>query len=93
MIGDIGADVAAARAAGMPSILVPTDVTRPEEIEAAPRVAPTLLAAVESLLAPAPSRPETAPTPPACRPDIPLVLMGARRLPAFSPWSGAEAAR
>lgn len=32
MIGDIGSDVEAARAAGVPAILVPTDATRPEEI-------------------------------------------------------------
>ena len=38
MVGDIGADVEAAAAAG-PGVLVPTAVTRPAEIEAAPGVA------------------------------------------------------
>ena len=46
MIGDIGADVEAAHAAGALSVLVPTDVTRSEEIEAAPLVADSLEAAV-----------------------------------------------
>jgi D-glycero-D-manno-heptose 1,7-bisphosphate phosphatase len=50
MIGDIGADVEAARAAGMRSVLVPTDVTRPEEIAAANETAPTFMAAVARLL-------------------------------------------
>ncbi|EXG81720.1 D-glycero-alpha-D-manno-heptose-1,7-bisphosphate 7-phosphatase [Cryptosporangium arvum] len=50
VIGDIGADVGAAAAAGATGVLVPTAVTRPEEIAAAPRVAPDLLAAVHSLL-------------------------------------------
>ncbi len=51
MVGDIGADVEAARAAGARAILVPTPVTRPEEVAAAPEVAADLLAAVELLLA------------------------------------------
>ncbi|MFD1214855.1 D-glycero-alpha-D-manno-heptose-1,7-bisphosphate 7-phosphatase, partial [Arthrobacter sp. GCM10027362] len=38
-IGDIGADVQAALAAGAATVLVPTPVTRPEEIAAAPAVA------------------------------------------------------
>jgi histidinol-phosphate phosphatase family protein len=50
VIGDIGADVVAARAAGARPVLVPTEATRRDEIEAAPEVAPTLLAAVERLL-------------------------------------------
>ncbi|WP_245631596.1 D-glycero-alpha-D-manno-heptose-1,7-bisphosphate 7-phosphatase [Curtobacterium ammoniigenes] len=50
MIGDIGADVAAARAAGAASILVPTDVTRVEEVEAAEIVADTLVDAVALVL-------------------------------------------
>jgi HAD superfamily hydrolase (TIGR01662 family) len=49
VIGDIGADVEAATAAGAQSILVPTPVTRTEEIVAASQVAPTLLSAVNSL--------------------------------------------
>lgn len=49
MIGDIEADVAAAQAAGAGSILVPTPRTQANEVEAAPRVAPDLLTAVQSL--------------------------------------------
>jgi len=50
VIGDIGADVGAARAAGARSVLVPTEVTLPEEVAAAPVVRPDLLAAVKYLL-------------------------------------------
>ncbi len=50
VIGDIGSDVEAARAAGARGILVPTERTRREEIEAAPEVASNLGAAVELLL-------------------------------------------
>lgn len=50
VVGDIGADVEAARAAGARAILVPTPVTRPEEVAAAPEVAETLEAAVDLLL-------------------------------------------
>ena len=50
VVGDIGTDLEAARAAGARGILVPTAVTRPEEIAAAPEVAPDLEAAVERLL-------------------------------------------
>jgi D-glycero-D-manno-heptose 1,7-bisphosphate phosphatase len=50
VIGDIGADVQAARAAGARAVLVPTPVTRPEEIAAAPEVATDLDAAVTLLL-------------------------------------------
>jgi D-glycero-D-manno-heptose 1,7-bisphosphate phosphatase len=53
VIGDIGADVDAAAAAGARGVLVPTERTRPEEVAAAPEVAPDLLAAVELLLGPA----------------------------------------
>jgi histidinol-phosphate phosphatase family protein len=52
VIGDIGSDVEAARAAGARAVLVPTRVTRPEEVATAPVVAPDLLAAVELLLGP-----------------------------------------
>ena len=52
VIGDIGADVEAARAAGARAVLVPTARTRDEEVAAAPAVAPDLLAAVELLLGP-----------------------------------------
>ncbi|MFI7481866.1 HAD-IIIA family hydrolase [Kocuria sp. M1R5S2] len=51
LIGDIGADVEAAQAAGARSVLVATPVTRPEEVAAAPAVAATLLGAVRSVLA------------------------------------------
>jgi histidinol-phosphate phosphatase family protein len=50
VVGDIGADVEAARAAGARGILVPTPGTRPEEVAAAPEVAPSLDAAVTLLL-------------------------------------------
>jgi D-glycero-D-manno-heptose 1,7-bisphosphate phosphatase len=53
MIGDIGADVDAARAAGATAVLVPTGVTRAEEVRRAPVVKPDLVAAVEYLLDPA----------------------------------------
>ncbi|MER7520306.1 HAD family hydrolase [Streptomyces sp. NPDC126499] len=51
VIGDIGSDMAAARAAGARGVLVPTPVTRSEEIAAAPRTAPDLLTAVRLALA------------------------------------------
>ncbi|MGH8904499.1 MAG: HAD hydrolase-like protein, partial [Egibacteraceae bacterium] len=50
MIGDIGSDVEAARAAGAQAVLVPTPVTRPEEIAAAPLVARDLERAVDLVL-------------------------------------------
>src|SRR4029079_1516883 len=49
-VGDIGSDVGAARAAGAPGVLVPTAVTRPAEIRAAPVVRRTLVDAVDHLL-------------------------------------------
>jgi histidinol-phosphate phosphatase family protein len=59
VIGDIGRDVEAARAAGARGILVPTEVTLPEEVAAAPEVAPDLAAAVALALgSPAPGRTE-----------------------------------
>jgi histidinol-phosphate phosphatase family protein len=57
VIGDVGADVEAARAVGARAVLVPTPVTRGEEVAAAPEVAADLLAAVELLLGPAGGRP------------------------------------
>ncbi|MEX5294699.1 HAD-IIIA family hydrolase [Kocuria sp. CPCC 205268] len=66
LIGDIGADVEAAQAAGARSVLVPTPVTRPEEVAAAPSVAGTLAEAVAAVLAPghaAEDRPEARPAP------------------------------
>jgi HAD superfamily hydrolase (TIGR01662 family) len=50
VIGDIGSDVAAARAAGARAVLVPTQATLPEEIASAPDVAPDLFTAVTRLL-------------------------------------------
>ena len=52
VLGDIGADVEAALAAGARPVLVPTPATRAEEVATAPEVAPDLLAAVDLLLAP-----------------------------------------
>ena len=57
VIGDIGADVEAARAAGARGVLVPTAVTRDEEVAAAPEVAADLLSAVELVLGPSEGRP------------------------------------
>lgn len=51
VIGDIGADVGAAHAAGATAVLVPTPVTRQEEVWAAQAVAPDLQAAVRMALA------------------------------------------
>jgi histidinol-phosphate phosphatase family protein len=51
VIGDIGADVAAAHAAGARAVLVPTAATRPEEVAAAPAVAGDLVAAVRLAVA------------------------------------------
>jgi HAD superfamily hydrolase (TIGR01662 family) len=50
VVGDIGADVEAALAAGARPVLVPNRATRAEEVAAAPEVAPDLLAAVELVL-------------------------------------------
>jgi D-glycero-D-manno-heptose 1,7-bisphosphate phosphatase len=50
VVGDIGADIEAATAAGATAVLVPTPVTRPEEVTAAPTVRPDLLSAVHHLL-------------------------------------------
>lgn len=50
LIGDIGADVQAAHAAGAVGLLVPTDATRALEIAAAAGVFPDLGAAVEAVL-------------------------------------------
>jgi histidinol-phosphate phosphatase family protein len=50
VIGDIGADVEAATAAGARSVLVPTPQTRAKEVADAPQTAPTLLDAVERVL-------------------------------------------
>nr|WP_251022395.1 HAD family hydrolase [Streptomyces sp. ISL-10] len=50
VIGDIGSDVAAARAAGARGVLVPTSATRPEEVAAADETAADLLQAVRLVL-------------------------------------------
>jgi histidinol-phosphate phosphatase family protein len=50
LIGDIGADIEAAQAAGARSVLVPTSVTRPEEVADAPATAPDLATAVDLVL-------------------------------------------
>ncbi len=50
VIGDIGSDMAAARAAGAPSVLVPTPQTSAVDVAAAPLVAPDLLSAVRAVL-------------------------------------------
>lgn len=51
LIGDIGADVGAAEAAGAVGVLVPTPVTRAEEVDSARFVAADLAAAVGLLAA------------------------------------------
>lgn len=48
-IGDIGADIRAAEAAGATGVLVPTPVTRQEEVDAAVLVAPDLVSAIDLL--------------------------------------------
>ena len=50
VIGDIGADVEAALAAGARPVLVPTAVTLPQEVDDAPEVCADLLEAVDLLL-------------------------------------------
>ncbi|MEU4780967.1 HAD-IIIA family hydrolase [Micromonospora sp. NPDC023633] len=50
LVGDIGRDMNAASAAGASGILVPTPVTRPQEVAAAPQLAPDLPAAVAEIL-------------------------------------------
>ncbi|HEX5741849.1 MAG TPA: HAD-IIIA family hydrolase, partial [Pilimelia sp.] len=50
VVGDIGRDMAAATAAGAAGVLVPTPVTRPAEVAAAPAVAGDLDQAVDLIL-------------------------------------------
>lgn len=50
VIGDIAADIQAAHQAGARAVLVPTDVTRPDEVRLAPLVAADLRAAVALVL-------------------------------------------
>ncbi|MEG8275155.1 HAD-IIIA family hydrolase [Streptomyces sp. AHA2] len=52
VVGDIGADVRAARAAGARGVLVPTPVTLAEEVEQAAHTAPDLPTAVRLVLDP-----------------------------------------
>jgi beta-phosphoglucomutase-like phosphatase (HAD superfamily) len=54
VIGDIGADVEAARRAGALGILVPNAQTRPEEVTAAQHVAADLSTAVRAVLSGSP---------------------------------------
>ena len=51
VIGDTGADVGAARAAGAQAVLVPNPVTRSEEVAAAPVVTSSFSEAVRLVLA------------------------------------------
>ena len=51
LVGDIGTDVEAGLAAGARAVLVPTAVTRQDEVAVAPEVAPDLGAAVDLVLA------------------------------------------
>ena len=51
VIGDIGADMGAAAAAGARGVLVPTDITLDDEVRAAPAVARDLAEAVDILWA------------------------------------------
>jgi HAD superfamily hydrolase (TIGR01662 family) len=51
VVGDIGADVDAAAAAGAVGILVPTPVTRKSEVAAATHAVENLAAAVDDVLA------------------------------------------
>jgi len=57
VVGDIGADVGAAAAAGGRGILVPTARTRQDEVERAPQVARDLLEAVDLALGTPPAAP------------------------------------
>lgn len=50
VVGDIGSDMVAAGAAGASGILVPTPVTRPEEVAAAPAAVGDLRGAVDLIL-------------------------------------------
>ncbi|HEX5198771.1 MAG TPA: HAD-IIIA family hydrolase [Actinoplanes sp.] len=50
VVGDIGRDMGAALAAGASGILVPTPVTLPAEVAAAPAVEPTLAGAADRIL-------------------------------------------
>ncbi|GAA2493715.1 D-glycero-alpha-D-manno-heptose-1,7-bisphosphate 7-phosphatase [Streptomyces gobitricini] len=61
VIGDIGSDMDAARAAGARGVLVPTARTLPEEVASAPHVCEDLLSAVRHVLRDDPRRPRATP--------------------------------
>jgi D-glycero-D-manno-heptose 1,7-bisphosphate phosphatase len=69
VVGDIRADVQAARAAGARGVLVPTPETAAAEVAAAPELAPDLAAAVDLLLD---GRAPGAPAPAALLPAVRL---------------------
>ncbi len=50
VIGDVGSDMEAAKSAGARAILVPTDVTLPQEIHDAPALAATLVEAARRIV-------------------------------------------
>ncbi|WP_415296149.1 HAD-IIIA family hydrolase [Cellulosimicrobium sp. SJTW-1] len=82
VVGDIGADVGAALAAGATPVLVPTPVTRAEEVAAAPCVVPDLAAAVRALddrLPGPPGEHDAAPSPGASVPGTPAAAPGEER--------------
>nr|WP_233140088.1 HAD-IIIA family hydrolase [Cellulosimicrobium sp. KWT-B] len=82
VVGDIGADVGAALAAGATPVLVPTPVTRAEEVAAAPCVVPDLAAAVRALddrLPGPPREHDAAPSPGAPAPGTPAAAPGEER--------------
>jgi histidinol-phosphate phosphatase family protein len=60
VVGDIGSDLGAAAAAGARGVLVPTAVTRPEEVRRAPQTAATLADAVAAILTERASTPSPA---------------------------------
>lgn len=63
VVGDIGADLAAARHAGATGVLVPTARTRAAEVRSADRVAPDVYTAVRAFTTPDRDRPTpSAPT-------------------------------
>ncbi|WBB94603.1 HAD-IIIA family hydrolase [Verrucosispora sp. WMMC514] len=85
LIGDIGRDVTAALAAGATGVLVPTPVTRPEEVAAAPWVAADLPSAVAEILRRQASLSPATPTPGAERR---AVATGVRRSAPGRPAAG-----
>jgi D-glycero-D-manno-heptose 1,7-bisphosphate phosphatase len=81
VVGDIGTDLGAAAAAGATGILVPTPITRSDEVDHATNVAPTLAAAVEMVLG---GRGRTRGSS-AARPPFDTTLLGARASPSGTP--------